>query len=107
MQAGDLDRSVTIQAKTVTRDDFGGPVETWADEITRRAKKIDQGGRDFRAAGVLNAEVTTLFKMRYYAGLTPQKRIVCGGLTYDIVAAYEGAGRLQETIVQAKVQITL
>jgi SPP1 family predicted phage head-tail adaptor len=107
MQAGEYDRSVTIQAKAVTLDDFGGTVETWADEITRRAKKIDQGGRDFRAAGVLNAEVTTIFRMRYYAGLTPQKRIVCGGLTYDIVAVFEGAGRLAETVVQAKAQITL
>jgi head-tail adaptor len=103
MQPGDYDRPVTIQAKVITRDDFGGLVETWADLASRMARKIDQGGREFRAAGVTSAEVTTLFRMRYYAGLTPQHRLVCGGITYDIVAAYEGAGRFVETVIHAKV----
>jgi SPP1 family predicted phage head-tail adaptor len=99
---GLLDRKITIQVKTVTRDAEGGPVETWADEATRYAQKIDQGGREFRSAGVVNSEVTTLFRMRYYGGLTAQHRIVYSGVTYEIVSVNEGAGRLDETLVQAK-----
>ena len=101
--AGELDRKVTIQAKTTTTDAFGGIVETWADDSTRWAKKIEQGGREFRAAGAINADVTTIFKMRYSADLTAQHRLSYGGRTYEILGITEGNERGREMLVQTRV----
>jgi len=101
---GDLDRRVVLQAKTVTKDAFGGAVESWADAGSRWAQKIDRGAREFRAAGVTNAEVTTVFRMRGFDGITTHHRISYGGQFYEIVGIVEGAGRgSTELFVHAKV----
>lgn len=102
MNPGALDRLVAIQAKVATRDSFGGFVERWIDRGKAWAQKLDQGGSEFRRAGVTNAEVTTIFRMRYNPDLTPAMRILHEGTLYDIVAVTEGEGRHVWSIVQAK-----
>ena len=97
-----LDRRITIQVKTTTRDDAGGEVTTWADALRVCAAKADQGGREFRAAGTLLAETTTVFTIRHFRGLGAlTHRISYDGTSYDILSVGE-IGRRDGMIVQAK-----
>ena len=104
MNIGRMDRRITIQRKTVTRDANGSEVPTWADWKTVWASKADSGSREFRSAGALFAETTTLFGIRYLAGLTGQDRIVYRGVNYDIVGAPAEVKRLEEMLIQAKTE---
>jgi SPP1 family predicted phage head-tail adaptor len=96
-----LDTPITIQSKTVTVDSGGGALETWMDDLVVWAGKADQGGREFRAAGMMLAETTTVFTIRYMDGLTSENRIRSGSRSYDIVAISE-VGRRQWLLVQTK-----
>ena len=84
MRAGRLDRRVTIQARTLTRNAYGEQVETWADVATVWGEKNDLKGREFLAARQLSADITTRFRLRYRADVTVQHRLVCEAVTYDI-----------------------
>jgi SPP1 family predicted phage head-tail adaptor len=102
MNPGALDRQITLQAKVATRDSFGGAAERWIDRGDVWAQRLDQGGGEFRRAGVVNSEVTTIFRLRYNPNLTPAMRILHEGALFDIVSINEGEGRRMWTIVQAK-----
>jgi SPP1 family predicted phage head-tail adaptor len=104
MNIGRLDRRITIQRKTTTRDANGGEVVTWSDWKTVWASKADQGSREFRSAGALYAETTTIFGIRYLAGVTGQDRIVYRETVYDIVGAPSEVVRLTEMLIQAKTE---
>ena len=101
MQPGRLDRQITIQAKTVVRGTGGSFSQSWTDEAVTWATKIDQGGREFRAAGTVLSETTTIWTIRYRADLTTFKRIKYGSLVYQILAVSE-IGRRTWQAVQTK-----
>ncbi len=84
MRAGRLDRRVTIRSRTTAADAQGQQIETWSDVDTVWASKRDLRGREYFAAQSMNADVTTVFEMRYRADVTVLHRLVCEGLTYDI-----------------------
>jgi SPP1 family predicted phage head-tail adaptor len=50
LTAGRLDRRISIESKTVVQDEFGQPVETWAELATVWAHKRDiRANERFRA----------------------------------------------------------
>lgn len=104
MNIGKLDRRIMIQRKTTTRSASGAEVVTWANWKPVWASKADQGSREFRAAGALFDETTTLFGIRYLPGLTGQERIVYRGVNYDIIGAPAEVKRLEEMLIQAKTE---
>lgn len=85
MQAGKLDRKITIQRKSVTSSDSGEPVETWANLAVRRSASM----WPFRATEAFAAPEKTAyeqieFRVRYssdVAALSPQDRIIYPALT--------------------------
>lgn len=86
MNPGKLDRIVTVQRLTETRDAAGGIVSTWTDIAPKiYAQRVDRGGREFRSSAAMNAEVTSIFTIRSYTGLTTKHRFVDAGITYDVV----------------------
>lgn len=86
MNPGLLDRLITVQALTETRDAAGGVVSSYTSlEPQIYARRVDRGGREFRTSSALNAEVTSIFTIRSYTGLTSKHRFVDGGITYDLV----------------------
>jgi SPP1 family predicted phage head-tail adaptor len=101
MNPGKLDRLVTVQALTESRDTGGGIVSTYTTEAQVWAKRDDIGGREFRSFGQLAAEVTAVFTIRAYPGLTTKHRFIDGGYRYDLVAV-QPDNRSGYQTVQAK-----
>lgn len=59
------------------------------------AKRDLSDGERWRA-GEVQAHITTRFVLRwspFTAGIDPRDRLVCEGVTYEIVGAKDGAGR--------------
>jgi SPP1 family predicted phage head-tail adaptor len=107
MNPGKLDRRIEIHGPTVSVSaESGGAEERFALVATVWAAKADAGGREYRAAGALNAEASTLFTIRFRADITPRHRIVCEGQTYDILGIGEASGARRAFLnVQARVRL--
>jgi SPP1 family predicted phage head-tail adaptor len=87
MRAGNLDRSIIIQAKTPTQNEFGEPVDVWAkihtaDTIPAAVRPL-RGSESFTARQVVGKAVVT-FRIRYRADVTTLNRIVYNGRDHDI-----------------------
>jgi len=95
MRAGRMDRQVTLQARTTTRNAQGEDVATYADLATVWAEKIDLRGREFFAAQQSRAEVTTRWRIRYRDDLRAVDRLVHQDVVYDVVAPPAEVGRRQ------------
>lgn len=93
MHAGRLDRRVTLQARTVTRNAQGEDVASFADLATVWAEKLDVRGREFFAAQQSRAEVTTRWRIRWRGDFRSVDRLVHDGTTYDVVAPPAEIGR--------------
>src|SRR5690242_5513965 len=78
MQAGKLRCRVTIEAPTVTQNEFGEPVTTWTTLATVRASKEDLTGREAFLAMQVKSQQQTRFTMRYLADVLPTMRLVIG-----------------------------
>lgn len=84
MKAGKLDRRVTLQTLTVTRDSYGAAIESWTDLDTVWAEVIPLKGREYFTAAQIVAEKMLKFRIRYRTDLTETMRIVYAGQTYDV-----------------------
>ncbi|WP_418885044.1 phage head closure protein [Aurantimonas endophytica] len=92
MDAGRMDRRITLERFTETRDAFNEPVQTWAPLATVWASKEDIRDGERWSAQEVGAEVTTRFRVRWssvVADLNPKDRVQFDGRTYDIVAVKE------------------
>lgn len=83
MRAGKLDKLITLQRFTSTVDDFGTPVETWADLATLRAQVVQASTEEFIRAGA-EADTVIVFRARYLDGITTADRVAFAGATYDV-----------------------
>ena len=97
-----LDRRMEIQIAADTVDAAGAPVVTYSTLATVWCSRVHMGGREFRAAGAVNAETTDIFIIRYRADVTTKHRLVFEAVNYDILDVGEGQGRRQLTQIQAK-----
>ena len=85
IRAGKLRQVITYQAKTVTTDDYGGPVETWADFATVRASVAPLIGKDLMASMAAQSTAEMRINHRYLAGVTSAMRISWNGAEYEII----------------------
>jgi len=83
MMAGRLDRKVTLQKPSTSKDKYGEEQYTWSDYRTVWADIKEQSGREMFEAGQL-AEVEILFRIRYLSEITPKWRIQYDGKDFDI-----------------------
>jgi len=87
LQAGDLNRRITVQRATVAPNAFNEPIETWGTYAVLNAKKADAtAGESYRAQEV-GAEISARFTVRWSAltaAINPRDRILFGGGTYNI-----------------------
>lgn len=96
MRAGKLDRVLDIEAVTITQDEYGSPVETWAPFVAGLRAQIVQASTEeyFRASGE-GATSTIVFRTRFVAGVTNTHRIIHDERQFDIEEVKEigrGAG---------------
>lgn len=86
VQAGQLNRRVSVQQKVVTRDAFGGEAITWQTVADVWAAQMPVRGREYVALRAAGAEITTRFVIRYRSGITPAMRVVDeAGAQYNVV----------------------
>lgn len=84
IQAGKLDRRVTIQERTVARDAAGGETVTWVDRATVWAAKVDVTGRELLMASQMVETAQARFRIRYRSDVEQTDRVVYDGVAYDI-----------------------
>lgn len=102
MNPGKRDTLLTIQRLTTSRGASGGAISAWADDDSLWAERVSATGTEFRAASARHAEVNQVFRVRYYAGLSPKShRIIRDGLVYDILSAIEEK-RFETMLVSCK-----
>lgn len=97
MQAGKLNKRVTIQSLTTTQDAAGGIIETWADSAIRWASIEPLRGREYWEAKKENAEVETRIRLRYLSGILPNMRVEYGTRYYLIVSVINPKEKGEET----------
>lgn len=102
MRAGNLNRLITIQSKTVTKDTFGQDIETWGDNFQIWASVTTTGGGEFYAAQKLNSEISILFKVRYTSSITVLDRIIYDNKTYGILYLNNIDGMRKELQIACK-----
>ena len=90
MDAGALDRRLTIRRATRTQNALGETVETWADVATVWASKVDKATAEADARGsgeARAATITTHFAVRWSATtatVSALDRVVCAGRDFDV-----------------------
>ena len=102
MRAARLRHKVTIQNRTQAVDEFGGPVNAWADYATVTAGVDSLSGREFLAAQAAQSEASVRLVMRYVAGVDARMRIVYKGLFHDIINITDPEERHWELIIITK-----
>ena len=86
MQAGKLNKRITIQQYSETIDDYGYSVKKWADLITVWAHVKNVNGKEFIKSNVALSEVSTSIRIRKRQGLDSSMRVIFNDNTYQIVA---------------------
>lgn len=84
MRAGSLDRTITIQRATTTIDDFGTPIETWANLVTLRAQQVQTSTEEYIRNHGASDETVIVFRTWWRDCITNANRIVYAGETYNI-----------------------
>lgn len=89
--AGRLNRRVTFQRKTLTTDDWGQPIESWADVATvwanvRTISGVGFVNNEFQAGGSEVSRTTASIRIRKRNDITHDMRVLVGSSIYDIRA---------------------
>jgi len=104
MEAGKLDRRITLQRFTTTKNEFNEDVQTWADLATVWASKEDIRDSERWQASEVAAEVTTRFRIRWsntVKDIDPRDRVLFDGRIYAINAVKEIGRRVGLEITAA------
>lgn len=89
LRAGELDRRVTLQQRSGSKDAFGQQLTTWSDMATVWANIRPTNGREILTAGAIAAEVSHIVTIRYRPGIAPSMRLLYGSQVFNIVAVVE------------------
>lgn len=76
IRIGRLDRRVTIQAPTETRDAAGESIITWAEFKTVWADRRDVRGQERFRIDQRLATRTAVFRIRWFSGVTEKMRLL-------------------------------
>ena len=96
MRSGELRHKITIQAKGITQNEFGEPVETWSDVATVWASVQPLAGREYFQAQQVKADITLRVRMRYRSGIQPAMRLLFESRVFEIQAVIDPDERHRE-----------
>jgi SPP1 family predicted phage head-tail adaptor len=103
MEAGNLNRLITVQKKIINQDSDGYTNETWVDLRTYWAEMITSGGKEFFAAQRFNEETTAVFRVRFTNAITTDMRIRLGHRCFEIIPPLNDVdGQRVELLIAAK-----
>ena len=92
MQAGKLDRRITLQRASTTKNGFNEDVEAWGDIATVWASATPVSDAERVRAQQVGAVISMRFQIRFstaVADLSPTDRLSYNGKTYNITAVKE------------------
>jgi SPP1 family predicted phage head-tail adaptor len=92
MHSSRLDKRITLQTKSVTRDAMGGEVITWTDEVSVWAAVEPLNGREYFSAEQMQSEIDIRFIIRYRSGVTSAWRVLWEDNPYNIVEPIDPNG---------------
>lgn len=93
MRAGRLDRLVTIEVNTPSRDGTGEEVDSWGTFASIWAGRMDIRGREFFDQAQIIGEGQAVWRIRWLDGIRTQMRLVDGSDTWNIESIAEVGGR--------------
>ena len=102
MNAGRLDRRITIQSRTLTKDATGGRVETWADSAEVWAQRMPVSASESTLADAERPETRVRFRIRHMTLDATTNRIVYGGAAHEIIGIQEDGGRQSFLMVETR-----
>ena len=92
MQAGRLNRRVTLQAPGTATDELGQPIPGWTDVATLWADIRMKSGLESIKAGASVSVVQASIRVRYRAGITAGMRLTHNLQAFNIVAVMPDVG---------------
>ena len=92
MQAGRLNRRVTLQAPGTTTDEIGQPIPGWTDVATVWGDVRLRSGLESVKAGTVVSTVQASVRIRYRTGITAGMRLLVDSVAYGIVAVQPDVG---------------
>lgn len=92
MQAGRLNRRVTLQSPSQSVDEIGQPIPGWTDVATLWADIRMKSGLESIKAGASVSVVQASIRVRYRAGITAGMRVVHNLVAYQITAVQPDVG---------------
>lgn len=104
MQIGKYKHRVTVQTRSVTRDDFGGEVPAWTDRGTFWAKVEPIRMREFVKLRMAQTELDLRVEMRYRSDIVADSRLVWKGKIYEIISVVDvdAAGKRLELLCKSE-----
>jgi SPP1 family predicted phage head-tail adaptor len=85
MKAGKLDRRITIQVKTATRDNFGAEIIAYNTLATVWAEVLPISGREYFTASQFVPEAQFRMRIRFREDFDETAQILYDGTVYDIL----------------------
>lgn len=102
VRAGNFNRRIVIQSFTVGRNEVGEEIKTWATWKTVWAEMLPEKGDETFQSDRRVATQTVKFRIRFLAGVGPDKQILFEGKTFEIVDVAE-TRRREELVLTATV----
>lgn len=86
MNAGELNKLITIQVEVLDQDDAGQPEKTWYTFAQCYAKIKPKVGKDYLESKQLINEITHDITIRFRRNIKPKMRILYKSRIFEIVA---------------------
>jgi len=87
MLSAKLRHRIDIEQLTITRDQWGGVIETWTKFATGiPAAIVPLSGKEYIASSATQATVDTRMTIRFISGVLPSMRVLFGNVKYNIRA---------------------
>ena len=93
---------IVLQQKTLSANDIGEQVESWATLATVWANVRPMSGRELVRAGAVMTETVWVIRIRYRDDVTPQIRATLGSMMLEFVSVGDTAGSKMELEITAK-----
>jgi SPP1 family predicted phage head-tail adaptor len=102
MNPGRMDRRVTVETATETRDALGGVVRGWSELGRPWAELIESQGSEREEGGARRAVRSVRLRVRYLRALGPGCRLTLDGVLYDVRAVLPDGTRREAQVIEAE-----
>lgn len=80
---------MTVQTRSVARDEYGAESETWQDDFSVWARKNEMPGAERIEASQIDATLPVEFTIRHRVDVTPRNRLRYGADIFQIHSVAE------------------